>query len=52
MSLLPPSLRGRETGFVEEGDGTSRLRTEGVGEEGVYKCARSASSSSSEGRKL
>ena len=28
---------GRQTGFEEEGDGTSRLVTEGTGEEGVYK---------------
>lgn len=28
---------GRESGFIEEGDGTSSMRTEGVGEEGVYK---------------
>lgn len=29
---------GRETGFVEEGDGTSSLVTEGTGEDtGTYK---------------
>lgn len=28
---------GRETGFEEVGDGTSRLVTEGSGEDGTYK---------------
>jgi len=28
---------GRETGFEEIGDGTSRLVTEGAGENGTYK---------------
>lgn len=28
---------GRQTGFEEEGDGTSRLVTEGSGEEATYK---------------
>lgn len=28
---------GRETGFEEDGDGTSSMRTEGTGEEATYK---------------